>query len=100
MVTTTMPPPLVKLDLPTREEIRAMLHTTAVAITVVICGCLVFLAALAGVVFLAYTGHDSAAIGALFTVVLAAIGARMSGQIQQARREIQEVKSQQANQDS
>lgn len=42
-----------------------MLTRPAVAITAIICGTLLALAAIGGVVWLAYTGHETAAVGTL-----------------------------------
>lgn len=51
------------ISMPTREEIREMLMRPAVAITALVCATLAFVASVAGIVFLAYNGRDSAVIG-------------------------------------
>jgi hypothetical protein len=71
MATLTMSPPAGKiLTLPTRQEVRQLMDRTPIVITVIVCSTLAFLATIAAVAFLAYTGNDTAVIGAVIVGAL------------------------------
>lgn len=75
------------INLPTRDEIREMLMRPAVAITALICATLAFVAALAGIVFLAFEGRDSAVIGVFVAgpvVVVLGVIAKRLGAVKEA----------------
>lgn len=74
---------------PTGREIRVMLQRPAVAVTAIICATVTMLAVLASVVFLAWTGRDTAVIGALLGgPVLALLGllSKRLGEVREAVR--------------
>lgn len=90
MTTITMPPGTAKIAFPTRAELRSMLYTPAVVITLIICGTLLSLATLAGIVFLAYTGNDAAVIGTVIGAVLTGVIALMNARVRQVRDAVKE----------
>lgn len=92
MTSITLPPMPVKIAFPTRREWRSMLYTPSVFITLIICGTLLSLATLAGVVFLAYTGNDAAVIGTVIGAVLTGAIALMNSRV---KRTLDAVKDQQ-----
>jgi uncharacterized membrane protein len=85
MTTITLSPHPAKIAFPSKEEWRSMLYTPSVFITLIVCGTLLSLAVLAGVVFLAYTGNDAAVIGTVIGAVLTAVIALMNVRVKQVR---------------
>lgn len=69
------------LIIPSRTEVREMLTRPSVAITAIICGTILALAAIAGVITLAVTGNDTAVIGTLIggplVTLLVALASRL-----------------------
>lgn len=92
MVTIPLTQPLFKIEVPTREELKAMLTRTPIMITGIICATIIFLGALGSVVYLAVTGHDSSVIGVLIVGVLAAVAKMLSGRISGLQRTVDEMK--------
>jgi hypothetical protein len=73
------------ITLPTRQEWQALMANPQVMIALIVCGAVVALGAIAGVVYLAATGHDTAVIGTLFMVVLTAVGGLLNARMRQTR---------------
>lgn len=90
MTTYPMSPQADKIAFPTREEWRSMLYSTPVVITIIVCGTLVALAVLAGVVFLAYTGNDAAVIGVVIGSVLTGVLSLQNARMRQVRDAVKE----------
>lgn len=80
-----------KITLPNRMEWKELMNTPGVIITMIICGTILSLTAIAGVIFLAYTGNDAAVIGTLIAVVLTAVGALLNSRV---KRTLDAVNSQ------
>lgn len=79
--------PRVMITLPTKNEIREMLMRPAVAITAIVCATLAFLGSVAGIVFLAYQGRDSAVIGVFVAgpvVIVLGLIAKRLGAVKEA----------------
>lgn len=98
MSSTAIAPSPFKIRIPTREDVRQMMTSTPVAITIVICLTILGLGALAAVVYLAVTGNDTAAIAALIGAVMAAYSSHLSRRIGETRQAIEDVKNQQQSQ--
>lgn len=81
MTTFPLTDDYVKIAFPTRKELRALFAKPSVAIAAMICGTLIVLSMIGSVVWLAMNGKDSAVIGALVTVTLAAVGTLLSVRI-------------------
>lgn len=79
-----------RMALPTLKELKTLMATTpSVIITMIVCGTILCLAAIGGVVFLAYNGNDTAVIGTLFVVVLTAVGGLLNVRMRQTRDAVQ-----------
>jgi tetrahydromethanopterin S-methyltransferase subunit E len=74
-----------KIAFLTKKEWRSMFNDRAVLITMIVCGTLLFLATIAGVVFLAYTGNDAAVIGVVVGSVLTGVMSLMNSRVKQTR---------------
>lgn len=93
MVSMPMPRGLVTIKLPTTQELREMMTSPAVAITAIICATVLTLASVAGVVYLATTGHDSTVITAFIGGVLLAISGFLNSRIKGVKTLVEEVKA-------
>ena len=85
MTTVTAPFDSVTIKFPTRKEWQALMAHPSVIITMIVCVAVVALGAIAGVVYLASTGHDTAVVGTLIVVVLAAVGGLLNARLRQTR---------------
>ena len=85
MTTVTMPWEQSKIVFPTRKEWQISMAHPSVIITMIVCVSVVALGAIAGVVYLASTGHDTAVVGTLIVVVLAAVGGLLNSRLRQTR---------------
>lgn len=95
MTDVTMPLLPAMIKLPTREDWRELIAKPSVIITAIVCGTLLALSALAGVVYLAVTGHDTAVVGTLITITFGAIGVLMSNRIRRVENTVQQQQQQQ-----
>lgn len=91
MTTVTMPPVAVRIMFPTRKEWQALMANPSVIITLIVCVSVVALGAIAGVVYLAATGHDTAVVGTLVVGVLGAVGAVLNSRLRQTRDAAQNI---------
>lgn len=92
MTTMTMPRGVAKIVFPTRREMRLLMYTPGVFITIIICVTIFAILTLAGVVFLAYTGHDAAVVGTLITGALVGVGGLMNARIKRTLEAVKEQK--------
>lgn len=90
MASYGMSHPPLKIGFPTGEEWRALMGTPSVFITMIVCGTVLALAAIGGVVYLASTGNDTAVIGTLIVVTLTAVGGLLNVRMRQTRDAVQQ----------